>query len=310
MAPVQGRDLRAGQAPLETAEGAGRDRRHRTGAGTYLAPLGRAGVRLHRRAHRFNRRQLRRHAAACRSLAGPRRPSDRRWQSCGGGHGCADLRCRRASGCGTMGRAGRRDGCPASGRRIPRGCRSVRRMPLSTAAAGSPRCTIFAPIFESGNRNSPRSRSTWSHRRERISPLRHPVSISNRIVAIASGDAKPSRSALRSAAPRRRYSSSDRNRSCLCSGYFLTNRHGLTPSERISQTETARSLRAGFRGEARHQASAPKRGGYRPLTGTARSAEDFAGCGAAGVDPPMRSAKLQRTPRRRVDGGREREEHP
>ena len=49
-------------------------------------------------------------------------------------------------------------------------------------------------------------------------------------------EAKPSRSASRSAAPRRWYSSSERNRSRLRSGYFVTNRQGLTPSGRISQT--------------------------------------------------------------------------
>ena len=46
----------------------------------------------------------------------------------------------------------------------------------------------------------------------------------------------------RSAAPRRRYSSSERKRSRLCSGYFFTHRQGLTPSGRISHTSARDSI--------------------------------------------------------------------
>ena len=83
------------------------------------------------------------------------------------------------------------------------------------------RRTMRGPALASLSLRSPDVRSTSSHPRFSISPLRHPVRTSSRIAARAGGHIPPSASACLSARPRRRYSSGVRNRSRLpasCSG--------------------------------------------------------------------------------------------
>ena len=73
--------------------------------------------------------------------------------------------------------------------------------------------------------------------------MRQPVSISRRIAAIADGRTDPSRSTSRRTSPRRRYSSSERNRSRRSSRKCLMFRHGLEPSGRICQSSATANMR-------------------------------------------------------------------
>src|SRR5262245_49112199 len=62
-----------------------------------------------------------------------------------------------------------------------------RSRPLRTASAGALRITVFLPVLESARNSSPRSRSTCSHLRCRISRSRQPVNSSSRIAAAVKG---------------------------------------------------------------------------------------------------------------------------
>jgi hypothetical protein len=59
---------------------------------------------------------------------------------------------------------------------------------LKSSSAGGPRCTTFAPVFESDSRKQARSKSTCCHWRESISFLRHPVSRRSLSAATAGRD--------------------------------------------------------------------------------------------------------------------------
>ena len=108
-----------------------------------------------------------------------------------------------------------RGGCPVCVRRSPKGCRRHAAGPPEPSpppATAEPRagrsCCRGAGI-------SFASRSTSSQRRVVISPHRHPVSISSRSAAAACTGSRPSASSVSSTCPRRRNSSSVRNRSSL-----------------------------------------------------------------------------------------------
>ncbi len=107
------------------------------------------------------------------------------------------------------------------------GLPSTRGSAASTSAASGDSAIVRGPTLVSGSRSSGASKSTSSHRRFRISPLRQPVSSSSRIAGTAEGNTDPSASASASTRPRRRYSSRVRNRSRRCSLYLRTERHGL-----------------------------------------------------------------------------------
>ena len=76
-------------------------------------------------------------------------------------------------------------------------------MPSSTASTGPVSGTMRGPVLPSRNRSTRDVRSTSSHRRDRISPIRQPVSISRRNAATAHACVAPLASNVRNTAPRR-----------------------------------------------------------------------------------------------------------
>ena len=112
----------------------------------------------------------------------------------------------------------------------------------STRAAAGDSGTMRAPVLESGRRSSPSSRSTCSHLSVTISLRRHPVSISRRNAAAGYTGSVLSASISFRTSPRRRNSSSVRNRSRFFSRYLRTNLHGLPPVRSFHNSARLNSL--------------------------------------------------------------------
>ena len=121
------------------------------------------------------------------------------------------------------------------------------------ASAGAFKITVFLPLLLSGRNNKPRSMSTCSQRRLRISLRRQPVNVSSRSAAAANGlifvnrlslfgrclalsleqstvHGMPVVSASRMALPSRSSSTAVRKRSRQLSLNFSIPRAGLVPS--------------------------------------------------------------------------------
>jgi len=139
----------------------------------------------------------------------------------------------------------------------------VRSKPLKTDRAGAFRITVFRPLLLSGRKSRPRSRSTYSHRKLRISRSLQPVNKSRRTAAPADRlifvrrlatfgkclavdfDAStvhemPEVSASRMAVPSRSNSSPFKKRSLRVSRYLSIPAPGFVPSA----TTPARTAKA------------------------------------------------------------------
>src|SRR5262249_43710253 len=92
---------------------------------------------------------------------------------------------------------------PAITCRLP----AIRGMDRNRSIAGSLRWISLAPVLESGSRNTCSSRSTYSHRRVKISDSLAPVRIKSPMAAMAKGLSVLLRSASAKAVPSRRNSS-------------------------------------------------------------------------------------------------------
>ena len=135
---------------------------------------------------------------ASRSWGVPRPAPGRGGHTNGGDHGSGRRKAPRAPGF----LPGMTHGLPSARGRLAR-----------SATAGGDKGTTLAPVLASGILSSFSLSATSSQRRESISLFLHPVSINNLIAASAGGHTDPSTTASLSVLPRRRNSSSVRNRS-------------------------------------------------------------------------------------------------
>ncbi len=125
---------------------------------------------------------------------------------------------------------------------ITQGLPDTRGRSVSTSTVAGDSGIARGPVLLLRSRNSYASKSTSSQRKVSISFFRHPVTISNRIAAIACADTPPTVEASLSTLPSRRNSPSVRNRSRLRALCLRTGWQRFRPLSRRPQSSASENI--------------------------------------------------------------------